>query len=348
MPKFSQHYSSHHFYVPPAILSGLIHFAEQHQLAYQHWFSRFNLDISQIRNLQCFVTFQQLCQVIKSAIEETSITSLGLHIGRSDGLISMGILGFAMQACKTVAEAMQIGLHYHRISGSVLDLNFHEYDDYCELEISPKIPDPILFEFFCDEVLSSILSCYIAMVGDQDDLLSIEINYKPKHFQEYNSIFNCPIHFNSNRNVMRFDRKFLNKTLKSYSPANYATAIQICEQTLQQITQINQASYAEILKQLIEQNLPERFDMKQAAQHLKISERHLRRQLLEDGLSFQQIRQDILQCKAKEMLLKNHTISEISQQLGFSELREFRRAFKRWTGAAPSIYKHNLQVSHSV
>jgi hypothetical protein len=43
-------------------------------------------------------------------------------LGSSEGQISIGILGFAMQACKTVAEALETALHYHPISGSVLDL----------------------------------------------------------------------------------------------------------------------------------------------------------------------------------------------------------------------------------
>ena len=79
--------------------------------------------------------------------------------------------------------------------------------------------------------------------------------------------------------------------------------------------------------------------MQHAAEHLRISERHLRRQLLAEGLSFQQIRQNVLERKAKQLIEQNLSMSEISLQLGFSELREFQSAFKRWTGQAPSIYK---------
>ena len=78
--------------------------------------------------------------------------------------------------------------------------------------------------------------------------------------------------------------------------------------------------------------------MKQAAEHLQISERHLRRQLLLEGLSFQQIRQNVLERKAKQLLEQNLSMSEISLQLGFSELRDF----KRWTGQAPSVYKQEI------
>jgi AraC-like DNA-binding protein len=37
-------------------------------------------------------------------------------------------------------------------------------------------------------------------------------------------------------------------------------------------------------------------------------------------------------------------MSEISFNLGFSELREFRRAFKKWTGSSPTEYNGKLLV----
>jgi AraC-like DNA-binding protein len=181
------------------------------------------------------------------------------------------------------------------------------------------------------------------MLGDHDDVMSLELSYLPSEYQQqYNDIFGCPIQFNRDKNIMRFSSSLLQRSLKNYSPANYATAIQICEQALKEIDQLNQVGYVHLLDHLIEQHLPERFEMQQAAEQLHISERHLRRQLLLEGLSFQQIRQNVLERKAKQLLEQNLSMSEISLQLGFSELREFRRAFKRWTGQAPSVYKQEI------
>lgn len=330
-------------YIPPTILASLIHYAEQQQWNYAAWFQHSGLDIVQIQQIQGVVRFSQLCDVVRQAMTAYQQPDLGLKLGSSEGLISMGILGFAMQSCKTVADALDIALRYHRISGSVLNLNFSLQANVCELEVIESHPCDDLKAFFHDELFSSIITCLNAMLGDHNDVISLELSYFPNQYQEqYKNIFGCPIQFNSSRNIIRFNTSMLQRGLKNYSPANYATAIQICEQALKEIDQLNQVGYVHLLDHLIEQQLPERFEMQQAAEHLRISERHLRRQLLLEGLSFQQIRQNVLERKAKQLIEQNLSMSEISLQLGFSELREFRRAFKRWTGQAPSVYKQEI------
>lgn len=347
MPIHSSDKNEQQQFILPTILASLIHYAEQQQWDYAAWFQDSGLDIAQIRQTQGVVRFTQLCDVIRQAIAAYQQPDLGLKLGSSEGLISMGILGFAMQSCKTVADALDIALRYHRISGSVLNINFSIHADLCELEVTEPYPCNALKAFFYDELFSSIITCLNAMLGDHEDVISLELSYFPSDYQQqYHDLFGCPIQFNRDKNIMRFSHRLLQRSLKNYSPANYATAIHICEQALKEIDRLNQVGYVHLLDHLIEQYLPERFEMQHAAEHLRISERHLRRQLLAEGLSFQQIRQNVLERKAKQLIEQNLSMSEISLQLGFSELREFRRAFKRWTGKAPSVYKQTCEISH--
>ena len=332
------------------LLSSLIHYAEQQQWSYQPWFENNHLNIDQIINNQGFVHFSDICHVFQRAIHDTQQSNLGLLLGSNEGQVAMGILGFAMQACKNVAEAMQTALHYHPISGSVLDLAVHIQTDYCEVEVSQRYSNNALNSLsavFCDEVFASMITCLNMMLGDHHELIHLELNYDGSaYLADYQRIFNCPIHFNSTRNLIRFNKTILSRTLKNYSPANYQTAIKICDSAFDQFKQINQPSLVNVLQHLIVSHLPERFDMQQAAQHFHLSERHLRRLLMDEGINFQLLKQHVLEEKAKKLLSENYSISEISHFLGFSELREFRRAFKRWTGYSPTHYKQ-LQ-SHEI
>ncbi|WP_419225094.1 AraC family transcriptional regulator [Acinetobacter sp. A2] len=340
MSPTSNHLLQH---VPPALLSGLIHYAKEQQLTYQHWFEGIALDVTQIDQGHGFISFQDICKVATRALQDTQCEHLGLEIGRDKGLISMGMLGFAMISSQNIVEALQTGLQYHPISGSVMDLDYDFSSNHPMLVIKERYPTGQLLRFFCDEALSSIISCLDVMLGDHQDLLEVHFSFaKPAHLDAYHAHYQCPLHFSSHMNALVFRPEIFTRNIKTASAANYSTAMRVCQMALQDMQAINQQQYAHVLSYLIEQHLPQHFDMTQAAQHFQMSERHLRRQLSTEGCSFQNLRQRVLENKAKQLLQQSLSISEVSQQLGFSELREFRRAFKRWTGLSPSLYKNQI------
>lgn len=83
-----------------------------------------------------------------------------------------------------------------------------------------------------------------------------------------------------------------------------------------------------------------------AAARLSISAPTLRRRLALQGRSFRSIRDDVL-CDAAVAALVDgdESISEIGERLGFSEESAFARAFRRWTGNPPSVYRASACAS---
>lgn len=76
--------------------------------------------------------------------------------------------------------------------------------------------------------------------------------------------------------------------------------------------------------------------IEQVARALELSVRTLRRRLVEAGTSFGQI-SDRLRAQLAQRLLREQglSVAEAGQQLGFSDARAFRRAYKRWLGEVP-------------
>ncbi|HEU0191545.1 MAG TPA: AraC family transcriptional regulator [Mycobacterium sp.] len=76
------------------------------------------------------------------------------------------------------------------------------------------------------------------------------------------------------------------------------------------------------------------------AARLHISTQHLRRLLCAEGVTFRQIKEEILRDEAITSLTKGReSIEQLSERLGFSEPSAFRRAFRRWTGSSPGTYR---------
>jgi len=69
----------------------------------------------------------------------------------------------------------------------------------------------------------------------------------------------------------------------------------------------------------------------------------LRRRLQAEGLpAFRELRDRALSQAARALLERHTSPSAVAEQLGFSDLRSFSRAFKRWTGATPAAFARQV------
>ena len=80
------------------------------------------------------------------------------------------------------------------------------------------------------------------------------------------------------------------------------------------------------------------------ARELRMSPRTLKRKLAEHGTTFSTIRDDVRRQRAL-LLLDNRSLSigEVAAKLGYSELPNFTRAFRKWTGKTPLAYRDRLK-----
>lgn len=81
------------------------------------------------------------------------------------------------------------------------------------------------------------------------------------------------------------------------------------------------------------------FEQTTIAHELGMSAATLRRRLAAEGTSFREIRFQVLSSRAKELLHGNLSVAAIAQQLGFSDVRSFNRAFKSWAGKTPAAWR---------
>jgi len=83
------------------------------------------------------------------------------------------------------------------------------------------------------------------------------------------------------------------------------------------------------------------FDMLASA--FKMSGRTLRRQLAGAGTSYQKL-VDGFRCDHAISCLRDTNMSteDIAERLGFSDVANFRHAFKKWVGESPAAYRARL------
>ena len=76
-------------------------------------------------------------------------------------------------------------------------------------------------------------------------------------------------------------------------------------------------------------------------EHLAMSGRHLTRMLSEEGFSFRQLREQVLQTRAEAMLKRSEKVTVIAETLGFADDSAFTKAFRRWSGMTPTQFRES-------
>ncbi len=93
----------------------------------------------------------------------------------------------------------------------------------------------------------------------------------------------------------------------------------------------------ELLKAYIAMEMP---TLKEVAEQLHLSPKTLHRRLTDEGSSYQKVKDDLRRDMAIDLLgVQQLTIVDIAEQVGFSDTCTFHRAFKKWTGVTPGLYR---------
>ncbi len=96
------------------------------------------------------------------------------------------------------------------------------------------------------------------------------------------------------------------------------------------------AAFSDAVEKLVRLQLAEAPRLLDIAAELHLNERTLRRYLREAGTSYQAIHDRVRRDAAEALLAGTAAnIAAVGAAIGFHDPREFRRAFKRWTGMAP-------------
>ena len=170
----------------------------------------------------------------------------------------------------------------------------------------------------------------------------VTFKHTSMHATLFGDYFHCPVQFDERENALWFRTADLDiPTLKADKLIQqYLT--ERMEEEKSGISMYADTLLSEI-QRLIKEALPSGIpSIIQIAGHLAISARTLKRRLSEKGKTFREMVQDVQRQEALD-LLKNtrQSISEIAFLTGFSEQSAFNRAFKRWTGHAPSDLRKN-------
>jgi AraC-like DNA-binding protein len=270
-----------------------------------------------------------------------------IKLGSTFGLSAYGAFAMMLMACSTVYDGIQLGVKYQELSYLFSRLDFELEGETASLVLHPYHVPEELHRFIIDRDVAGtfqFLNMMQALLGQTSKPEKICIPYpEPFEAQYYCDSFGCPVEFGTE--VARFviPKELLNKPLPSANPTAQALHQQQCDELLKQRRQPennNLCSRVEKYLTMFRDSYP---SITECAETFSTSERSFRRQLKEEGTTFQQLLDNVRSAKACHLLENTEdSVEKIAGKLGYTEAAAFIRAFKKWHEKTPAQYRKTL------
>ena len=282
----------------------------------------------------------QIAAIWRHSLQVTGDPALGLSVAKQANPRYLHALGLAWMASADVLDALQRLVRYHHVVTTIVTMSLKEStEEGCLVFALPRGTDLDELHEIRDCVALSILRMCRQLA--ERDLAPTAVHLTrppPSDAEPWTSSFRCPVHFDADENGLDFKRQDLLDPLPGHN-RELALANDVAANTYLQQMQQGKVS-DRVRRKLIELLPSSHSNQKTVADELHMSRRTLQRRLDEEGVTFSELMDDVRSALATGYLRRtHHSVTEVAFLLGYSDPRNFARAFRRWTGLSPQQFR---------
>ncbi len=308
--------------------------------------ARFPFDPLRQHAQTAFVSREQYSRLALALIRELGDESAGVMPDAQTPVGTTRLLGYSMLNCADLAAALRRGIEFNACC------RVRHGAEVCNrFEVDPERKEATL-AYRCDddapETQHSVL-CNLAMwmrfcgwlIGQHVDITRATCaGPEPRFTAAVRHFFHCPVAYDQPLNSVTFSARHLEAELVRDEDdlrdflklAPFYLVIEPHAAT-QSITHRIRG----ILGDDFREEMP---SFEELTGLLNMSARTLRRRLEKEGTSYQRIKDNARRDVAISLLSREgKTVSEVAEQVGFSDPSAFHRSFKKWTGQSPGSYR---------
>jgi AraC-like DNA-binding protein len=263
---------------------------------------------------------------------------LGLKAARATPPGRGGALEYAMNSAPTLHDALDVSARFAPLFCDVLRVQVEVGGVRVAVRFDSSEPAPRTIHDYAMALWSANYAR--AGLGEASRIRCSFGHPKPPNTNEYERSFGpAELRFGGGSYGFEFDREYLDAPLPAADPALH---IVLCEHLSLALSQLqDRKGMIDRVRQIA---IRELFDGKPtvsgAASALRMSTRTLAGRLEREGTTFSALVDEMRRELALRYLGDPHlSPTEISFRLGFSHVESFYRAFKRWTGETPVVYR---------
>lgn len=277
--------------------------------------------------------------MLKRAIQITGQPALGVLAGLQMKISHHGYIGFAAMTAKNIGEALRIAERFAPLRTTAVDLQLMVEGDIASLTMVFDTELEPLRQTALIAVSVGLLQMGAALTGRTLTGRGEFTFAKPDYFDDFLTFLgDNVVVFDQPANRVVFPSDYLDLPLVMRDPESSRMALEQCERELASLGEF--ASVTGRVRALV-QSTPHGFlSLEEVAERMHVSSRTLKRQLAAQSTTFSDLLDGIRREKAL-LLLANRalTVEQVADRLGYSDVANFTRAFRRWTNSTPTAWR---------
>ncbi|MFT3924031.1 MAG: AraC family transcriptional regulator [Myxococcales bacterium] len=281
-----------------------------------------------------FVRFLELCA------QASGDDCFGAHYASHYPIRNTGLAGYATIGSTTLGSGCNAVARYYALLADATELTLTTHGPRARL--SYTLTDSSIWPRRQDAecMLTVLLGWLRDALGAAWSPEEVWFEHaKPSGARALMRIYRCPMHFDMPCNALFFPRSLLERRLHSEHPDLAGLIEPYLEELLRQKAQPAQVDQA-VIKHIKSSLSHSPASLAEAARDQGVGARTLQRRLRAHGQSYQKL-VDRARYESSLAYLADRSLSigEVACKLGYADVTAFNRAFRRWTGQAPSHYR---------
>ena len=293
------------------------------------------LSMAELRDPSCRVPICTCAELVERAHRLTREPALALYMGMQMRLSSHGFLGFAAMTAATVGEAVELAVRFSSTRTTAIGLALYVEGETASIVIEERAPLGSLREFAVLSLAVGLWHIGEVLTGRAPEGIA-ECSFAAPDYAEAVPLGGM-IRFAQPANRLVFAASLLDTPLGTADPVALELARAQCERELAAVVDAGLAGRVRAALSGQGTGFPRMIDV---ARGLHVSTRTLKRKLAEQRTTFSAILDDVRRQRAMLLLQDRElAIAEVAARLGYTEVPNFTRAFRKWTGTTPAAYR---------
>lgn len=322
--------------VAPLFLLPILAEAARHGLGTEVLFRGLEIDAGDFELPGTVISHQEAITVVRRALLRLPIAGRGIELGQRARITERGALALGLLAAPTLGAAISLAVRFAQSAGYLLAVREQAVAAGHQLVVEPYPGDQDLQRFLVELTFSAVVQLRRQVTLSNYAPLEVRfVHPAPHRPAEHAGYFGCPVVYGCLDNALLTARDVLAWPLPWANAMAGRLAAQLLDREAARFDSMSALGFT--VARVIRRSLPGTPDLAQVAASLNLSERTLRRQLAQQGLSYRQLLDEGRRSRALDLMTSGYRpINEVAAAVGFADARAFGRAFKRWTGHPPS------------